>query len=185
MARWRRPGRLRRRRAGCSPGRVLAQRPRIRRLAYSDARKRGGWAPTWRGGAPSAGRRWRQTAARGEHPLLSEAPSLATAQFGKAVWPSCRDTRRAHPADAGSNPRGGADVEAPLRWARRSGLLALLCPAVGGGLLRAARARLRDPRRRHPTPRTPPAWRCSARSPPEAVFPERPVRAPGRPRPPA
>ena len=62
---------------------------------------------------------------------LSGAPSLATAQSGKTAWPSCRDPRRAHPADAGSSPWGAADVVTPLRWARRFGLLALLCPAAG------------------------------------------------------
>ena len=80
--------------------------------------------------SPAAGRRWRLTAARGEHPLLSGAPSLATAQSGKNVWPSCRDSRRAHQVDAGSSPWGAADVEAPLKWVRRFGLFALLRPAA-------------------------------------------------------
>ena len=63
--------------------------------------------------------------------LLSGAPSSATAQSGKTAWPSCRDPRRAHPADASSSPWGAADVVTPLRWARRFGLLALLRLAAG------------------------------------------------------
>ena len=42
--------------------------------------------------------------------------SLATAHSGKTAWPSCRDPRRAHPADAGSSPWGAADVVTPLRF---------------------------------------------------------------------
>ena len=74
---------------------------------------------------------WAEVAADGEHPPLRGAPSLATAQSGKTVWPSCRDPRRAHPADAGSSPWGAADVVTPFRWARRFGLVALLRPAAG------------------------------------------------------